>query len=269
MKPPMARPVSIIVPCCNAERWVAEAIQSCLDQTYRPIEVIVIDDGSTDMSLDAIKSFGDVIRWETGPNRGGNHARNRGFELAKGEYVQFLDADDYVLPEKIEIQAAGLESSKADVVYGDWRHLSHLPDGRAQFEEITVSGEHMDMLASLLEGWWVASNAVLLRREAVSKIGGWDESLTAAQDTDFMMRLALAGSHFVYEPGCHSIYRRYGKVTVGTSNPRRCLENHCRVLDKAVDALKQSDRLTPTYGHALAHAYFRDARGWFNYDRNI
>jgi len=77
--------VSIIIPCYNAENWVRQSIQSALDQTWSPVEVIVIDDGSTDKSLEVIKSFGSKIIWETGPNRGANHARNRGLELAKGE----------------------------------------------------------------------------------------------------------------------------------------------------------------------------------------
>ncbi len=96
--------VSIIIPCYNAEKYVAEAIQSALDQTYPHCEVIVIDDGSTDGSLEVIKCFGDKIRWETGPNRGGCAARNRGLELAQGEWIQFLDADDLISAEKIERQ---------------------------------------------------------------------------------------------------------------------------------------------------------------------
>src|SRR2546421_11836378 len=116
---------SIIIPCYNAERWVAEAIRSALDQTYAPIEVIVIDDGSTDKSLEVIKSFGNMIRWESGPNRGGSHARNRGFESSSGKYIQFLDADDYLLSQKIETQVAFLEKTGADVVYGDWRYKWH------------------------------------------------------------------------------------------------------------------------------------------------
>jgi glycosyltransferase involved in cell wall biosynthesis len=259
--------VSIIIPCYNAERWVAEAIQSCLEQTYRPIELIVIDDGSTDNSLDVIKSFGDAIQWETGPNRGGNHARNRGFELSRGEYIQFLDADDYLLPEKIETQVACLQSNEADVVYGDWRHLCHLPEGRAEFEEVTVSGGHADMLQALLGGWWVASHAVLLRRQAVSRIGGWDESLKAAQDTDLMIRLALAESHFVYQPGCHSIYRRYGNVTVGTGNRLRSLDNHSRVLDKAIAALDAKKDMKHKYRRNLAQSFFRLAHTYFDLDR--
>ncbi len=72
--------VSIVIPCFNAEGTVGEAIQSALDQDYPNREVIVIDDGSTDKSVDVIRTFGDSIRWETGPNRGGNVARNRGLD---------------------------------------------------------------------------------------------------------------------------------------------------------------------------------------------
>src|SRR5206468_2833779 len=93
--------VSILIPCYNAERWIAQAIDSALAQTWPAKEVIVIDDGSTDGSLEIIKSFGDRIRWETGPNRGGNVARNRLLELSLGEWLQYLDADDYLLDDKV------------------------------------------------------------------------------------------------------------------------------------------------------------------------
>ena len=113
------RLVSIIIPCHNAERWITESIRSALDQTYPHVEVIVIDDGSTDQSLNAIRSFGNQLVWETGPNRGTNHARNRGFALSKGQYIQFLDADDYLLPEKILRQVRVLETAEVDLVYED------------------------------------------------------------------------------------------------------------------------------------------------------
>src|SRR5438309_6069595 len=97
--------VSILIPCRNAERWVGQAIESALGQTWPEKEVIVVDDGSTDSSLSIIKSFGDRIRWETGPNRGGNAARNRLLELASGDWLQYLDADDYLLSDKVARQA--------------------------------------------------------------------------------------------------------------------------------------------------------------------
>src|SRR6476646_1430405 len=96
--------VSILTPCYNAERWIAQCIESALAQTWPQKVVIVVDDGSSDASLTIIKTFGDQIRWETGPNRGGNAARNRLLDLARGEWLQYLDADDYLLTGKIERQ---------------------------------------------------------------------------------------------------------------------------------------------------------------------
>src|SRR3954463_8415699 len=105
--------VSIIIPCFNAERYVGDAIRSALAQTYDSIEVIVIDDGSTDGSLKVIKSFGDAVRIESQPNAGACAARNHGIDLARGEYVQFLDADDLLHPEKIARQMEGRSGDDA------------------------------------------------------------------------------------------------------------------------------------------------------------
>src|SRR5262245_44085768 len=115
----MAPLVSILIPCYNAERWVGQAIESALAQTWPVKEVIVVDDGSQDRSLSVIESFANRIRWQAGPNRGGNVARNELLELAQGTWLQFLDADDYLLPEKIAKQAVFLEGHPdTDVVFG-------------------------------------------------------------------------------------------------------------------------------------------------------
>ena len=256
--------VSVVIPCYNAARWVAEAVESCLKQTYPAVEVIVVDDGSTDDSLEVLTAYGHSILIEAGPNRGGNHARNRGFELSRGEYVQFLDADDYLLPEKLAHQVQFLEETGADGVYGDWRHQHHQPDGSYSLGEVVASGEQDDLLAALLRDWWVAPVAVLFRREAVSRAGGWDEALSAAQDRDFMLAVVLSGGTIQYQPGCSSIYRRYGSVTVSTSNTRRWLENHFRVLEKAERRLMGEHRLSDDYRHALAQSYFSIARNYYD-----
>ncbi|MEZ6146240.1 MAG: glycosyltransferase [Planctomycetaceae bacterium] len=109
--------VSIIIPCYNAAEFVAEAIESAAGQTYGNVEVIVIDDGSTDESVDVLRSFGDRIRWETGPNRGACAARNRGLELAQGEIVQFLDSDDLLHPGKLDIQVPLLSIRQNTLCY--------------------------------------------------------------------------------------------------------------------------------------------------------
>ncbi len=259
--------VSVIIPCYNAERWIDEAIQSALNQTYSPVEVIVVDDGSSDGSWKKIQEFGSRVIAETGPNRGGSAARNRGFVLSRGDYIQFLDADDYLLPKKIPRQVAFLEASGADVVYGDWRHEHFLPDGSSQLEEIAVSGAQEDVLSALLSGWWVAPAALLFRRHVLEKTGGWDESLAAAQDRDLFISIAMTDAKIAYQPGCYSIYRRYGHDTVSTGSRMRWLDNHCRVLDKAAAALDAGVRMKPEYRRALASSYFHLARNYFDRDR--
>jgi glycosyltransferase involved in cell wall biosynthesis len=260
--------VSVIIPCYNAEIWIAEAIDSCLSQTYPHIEVIVVDDGSTDGSLALAESYSKEIRIETGPNQGGNHARNRGFRKSRGEYIQFLDADDYLLPEKIQRQVGFLEEFGADVVYGDWRHRFHEPDGSSHLGEVQISGEQVDVLESLLAGWWVAPVALLWRRRVVVESGGWDEALTAAQDRDFFTMVALSGSDIRYQSGCHSVYRRYGNVTVSTSNTARWLENSQQVLEKAERKLQATSQLLMPYRRALATSYFRLARNYYDVERS-
>lgn len=267
----MTKLVSVIIPCFNAERWLAEAIDSCLQQTYPNIEIIVIDDGSTDNSLEIIKSYRDKILWQSLPRRGGNHARNTGFALSSGEYVQYLDADDYILPEKIERQVCFLEETGADIVYGDWRFGHHLPDGTTFLDKINVSEAQADILESLLINWWVAVAALLYKRTVVENSGGWDENLPAAQDRDFFISVVMNGAKVAYQPGCYSIYRRYGNVTVSTCSLPRWIASHCVVMDKVERKLSQLDNLSIKYRHALAKGYFSLARDslFINYSQYL
>lgn len=251
--------VSIIIPCYNARNWVAEAIHSCFNQTYPFIEVIVVDDGSTDGSLQVLEGFGSRIKLKAGPNRGGNVARNDGFSLSTGEYIQYLDADDYLLPDKIAKQVRFLEETNADVVYGDWRFQVHQPNGFTYLERIAISGVPEDILESLIDGWWwVAPGAILYRRRVVDKVGGWDAQphLRLADDRDFFTSVAMSGVVVRYLPGCDFIYRKYGQVTVSTSNIPLWLDNHWRSLQKTETVLFETGRLSSKYKKAIAGGCF-------------
>ena len=262
----MEKLVSVIIPCFNAQDWLKEAINSCLQQTYSKIEIIVIDDGSTDQSLEVIKSFRDKVVWETGPNRGGNYARNRGFILSQGEYIQFLDADDYLLPEKIEEQVCFLKKTGADIAYSDWRIKRHLPDGTSFLEAIKVSGPREDFLESLLtDERWIPPVAILFTRAAVIRSGKWDEKVKAAQDRDFLLSAVIDGVRISYQPGCYSIYRRYGKTTVSTRNKPLWLESHFSIMEKAENKLTQLSKLSQKYQKALAKGYFSKFRHGYEY----
>jgi glycosyltransferase involved in cell wall biosynthesis len=253
--------VSIIIPCFNADRWIQEAIDSCLAQTYANVEIIVIDDGSTDRSLEIIRGYGDRIRWESNSNQGGCYARNRGFALSTGDYLQYLDADDYILPEKIEKQVIALERSGADVVYGDWRYQKHLPDGTAFLDAVNLGGPKADFLeALLLDSQWIAPMAFLFTRASVVRSGGWDENLKTGQDRDFFISIALGRARFHYQPGCDSIYRRYGNVTVSTSSKTRWRDGHFALMEKTELKLAQLGQLSQRYRQALAHSYYEKIR---------
>ncbi|NJL62949.1 MAG: glycosyltransferase [Methylacidiphilales bacterium] len=256
--------VSIIIPCFNASRWLSEAIDSCLQQTYSNIEIIIIDDGSTDNSWEIIKNYSDKysnkIKCRSISHRGGNHARNLAISLSNGEYIQFLDADDYILPEKIEHQVRFLETTDADVVYGDWQYQYHRYDGTIQLSKIEISGVQTDILESLLATWWVAVAALLYKRSSVDKSDGWDENLPAVQDRDFFLSVVINGAKVKYQSGCYSIYRRYGDVTVSTCSKPRWIACHCLVLEKTESKLLELQRLSTNYRRAIAACYFDLAR---------
>jgi glycosyltransferase involved in cell wall biosynthesis len=263
--------VSVIIPCFNAERWIGEAIESCLQQTYPRIEVIVVDDGSTDSSLDIIKSFRGAITWKTGVNCGGNHARNLGFSLSQGEYIQYLDSDDYLLPDKIAQQVNFLEETQSAIVYGDVRYQHHLPQGEIYQEEALfpgIAGKHTDFLESLLAYGCLPPMAYLFRQEIIAHSPGWDESLRAAQDRDFLISLMISNptAKVRYQPRSDSIYRRYGKVTVSTSSMPRLVKSFCRVLSKAESKLRECDRLSGKYIKAMADSYYTMSQ---NYKEDI
>src|SRR6266850_864483 len=117
----MLKLVSILIPVYNAEAFVAEAIQSALDQTWPAKEIIAVDDGSTDRSAEVLKSFAPRIRTIEQENRGASAARNRALSEAQGEFIQFLDADDLLAPDKIEIQINRLsEEDPHCVAFGAW-----------------------------------------------------------------------------------------------------------------------------------------------------
>jgi glycosyltransferase involved in cell wall biosynthesis len=189
--------VSVIIPCYNAERYVSEAIASALDQTYPQVEVIVVDDGSTDRSIEMIQSFGDRVQLAIGNHQGACAARNRGLQMSKGAFIQFLDADDVLLPNKLEIQVPVLQSGQADLVFcngylfGDDRPCRPIKKllGLASPQD---SDQDDSFLYCLSYGF--GTESPLHRREMLERVGGFRENLKGAQETDLHIRLGISGA---------------------------------------------------------------------------
>jgi glycosyltransferase involved in cell wall biosynthesis len=189
----MSELVSIIIPCYNTEAFVAKAIESALSQSYDPIEVIVVDDGSTDDSLNVIESFGDRIKWKTGENQGVSAARNRGINLANGEFVKFLDADDILPEHSVATQVRQIQKArdKRVSVFGDGCQIDSAGQvlGKSNFRCKRAEEDPITYILSVNPG----TQYPLHRRKHLVEIGGFDEDLPWAEDYDLHLRLQLKG----------------------------------------------------------------------------
>lgn len=251
--------VSILIPCYNAEQWVGQTIESALAQTYPKTEVIVVDDGSTDGSLDIIQTFGNSIRWETGPNRGGNIARNRLLELSTGDWLQYLDADDYLLPDKIEKQVRYLNQvPKADILYGPSIMEYHQPDKIWQ-EVLPIPAPHDPWI--LLARWFLPqTGSPLWRKQAIIDVGSWQPDQPCCQEHELYMRLLLANKTFEYCSETGSVYRQWSEGTVCKKDKPEVFRQRLAIEDRLEAHLQNANLLTSERQGAINQARFECAR---------
>lgn len=189
--------VSVIMPTYNRAHLIGFAIDSVLAQTYRDFEIIVVDDGSTDNTREVLSIYRDRITYIFQENAGPSTARNRGIQVATGEFLTFLDSDDTISPTKLELQVAYLEAHPdIEVVYSGWQIISE--DGGILQNEVRPAWEGDLLKDLLLEGYLFPIHAPLIRHNCIDQVGLFDESLPAFEDPDLWIRIAQAG----YRYGC-------------------------------------------------------------------
>lgn len=195
--------VSAVITTHNRKNLLERAVNSVYSQTYRNIELIVVDDGSTDDTEEWCKTQQfTYIRIPLGESKGGNYARNLGIKKAKGKYVAFLDDDDYWLPEKTTKQVAMLEHTGNELVHC-WRYLEIVnKNGNSNMELCKLSSHHAGQLQKrILYQITCLTSAILVNRMALLEIGGYDENLMFWQDYELTIRLAQRKSFdIVSEP---------------------------------------------------------------------
>jgi glycosyltransferase involved in cell wall biosynthesis len=191
--------VSVVIPGYNCGPFIGAALDSVFRQSYRPIEVIVVDDGSSDSTADVIHSYREV-HYLRQSNRGPSAARNTGIGAAEGTYVAFLDADDLWMPEKLAEQVALLEAQPdAVLAFANMRLVSqesgHEP---SMFEKYNLNAsffghEHLVVKAPAKLVWsnFIPTSTVIAKRQAVIDAGGFDEAFCKAEDWELWLRLAL------------------------------------------------------------------------------
>jgi len=218
--------VSVVIPCRGQGHFLGEAIESVLGQSYPALEITVVDDGSVDNSYEVAGRYPNVRRLRQ-PHRGVAAARNLGLSESRGEIVVFLDADDRLLPNAVELGASALRRRpQIAFVAGMSRDIGG--DGTVLREggQRLVTQDHY---LHLLEDCFIWSgSSIVYRREALEAVHGFDESLAAGDDYDLYLRLAYA-----YPVFCHgqvvTEYRRHGSNT--TRNPGVVLDSQLQVLN--------------------------------------
>jgi len=195
--------VSVVVPAFQADSWIRETLDSIAGSELESdtLEVIVVDDGSTDATAqtarDAIATLGlkgTVIQQR---NRGVSAARNTGWHAAQGEWIQFLDADDVIVPEKLPLQLkVGRSEERCGIVYSRWQML--VPKNDTWQRSGPIQDPRLDepVRGIIEDKWFGYVGPCLVRRRAVEAIGGFDETKSLGEDLDFILRLAIAGWGF-------------------------------------------------------------------------
>ena len=242
--------ISVIIPTYNSEKTIKKTIESVLKQTFADFELIVINDGSEDRTLDIISQFNDPrVKVFSYPHAGGNISRNRGLEAAVGTLVSFLDADDIWTPDKLARQLQALqENESAKVAYSWTDYIDENGEFLRSGMHITANGDIYKQLfvANFLEN---GSNP-LIYREALITLGGFDESLNASQDWDMWLRLAHK-YNFIAVPSVQILYR----ISPGTvsSNLARQEKSSLLVLERAYQARPSVGK--HTWSISLANLY--------------
>lgn len=223
--------VSVVIPVFNRAHLIGETIQSVLLQTEQDFEIVVVDDGSQDDPEAVIQAIGDPrIVFLKRTNGGGGAARNTGIDAAKGRFIAFLDSDDKFLPHHLADMRKLLEGTRNTGAYS--RFIVDRGNGRTLLKPPRGIGPDEDMATYLLCDRGFLATSVIVVPAAVARTIRFNENLPAAEDTDFAIRAALAGVHFVMAPSPSMIWR-------DTYDPHRLSAGRrCASMKEWIDSLR-------------------------------
>ncbi|MBX2901252.1 MAG: glycosyltransferase [Cyclobacteriaceae bacterium] len=245
--------VSVICVCCNQARFVTEALDSVIAQTYKPIELIVIDDGSTDGSPKVIKQWiaahPETVLLLNGTNLGYCKTFNKAAALAKGKYLIDLAADDVLLPERVKVGVQVLESHpRAGVTFSDAAHCDEsgvkISLHSDRFPHATIPSG--DIYKNLIERFFICSPTMMFAQAVFKELGGYDETL-AYEDFDFWIRSARM-CEYVYSP--HVLVKKRKVVNSLSAAQFQLRSLHSRSTFKVCEKIRKLNR-TPEERRAL------------------
>ncbi|MDQ6950343.1 MAG: glycosyltransferase [Mariprofundales bacterium] len=241
--------VTVIIPTYNYGHYLARALDSVLNQSYANIEIIVVDDGSTDNTSAVMQAYAGQVVYIQQKNQGAAAARNRGLLAAQGDYICFLDADDMYHADNIAEKMAYLEKHAAvDWCYSNWAWVNDAGQEVMYGDEPEVSLAHIkaegDVLALALQGYRLGTNVFMFRRTLVNRLQGFDVHLKVLEDYDYYLRAAsLSPLGYIDKVLC-LIYQHEGSLGTGchkTVAYRNRWHMHKKIKSLFADVLLQPD----------------------------
>ena len=233
--------ISVVIPAYNAERTIIPTIQSIQEQTIKDLEIIVINDGSSDRTLELLSTVNDErLKVYSYPNGGLSTARNRGISKARGEFISFIDADDLWTSDKLEKQLAALQKNPEAGVAYSWNIV--MVEAEDDTKSVAfISGDKVnftgDVYPQLLTNNFIGNGSnILVRREVIDLVGEFDTSLKSCEDWDYYLRLAQK-YHFAIVSEHQVLYRKASGSM--TSNGSTMEKAGLKVIDKTFQTASQ------------------------------
>jgi glycosyltransferase involved in cell wall biosynthesis len=230
--------VSILIPAYNSEKWIADSLRSALSQTWPRKEIIVVDDGSKDRTLEVARQFSSQgVQVVTQSNQGAAAARNTAYKHSQGDYIQWLDADDILSPDKISIQMAKAEESgsKQTLISCGWSYFLYRYY-RAKFTPTALWRDHLPadwLMCKMGQNLHMQTATWLVSRELSESAGPWNTTLLCDDDGEYFCRVLLASDGVRFTPGARVYYRASGAGSlshIGSSDRKRDAQWHSMKL---------------------------------------
>lgn len=249
---------SILIPSHNSERWIGETLRSALGQTYSPVEVIVVDDGSSDRTREVVQKLADHrVKMVPQDAQGASAARNRALQHSNGEYIQWLDSDDVLDRNKVAEQIKALHAASSSRTMASARHSNffyRIDRSWCRPDLLWASASPIEFLITSFEhNLWMGTPAWLMSRELAEAAGPWDTSLNMDDDGEYFCRAILASRGIAFVDSAHVYYRRRGNSLshFGVSDAK--MASQWRALELQIRHLLKAEDSARTRRAALAH----------------
>jgi len=259
--------VSVIIPAYNAAAFLPRAVESVLNQTYSNVEIIVVDDGSTDETPELMEDYSDSVRYIRKENGGVASARNAGIQEARGDYIAHLDADDEWMSDKLECQMA-LHRSNPELMwsYTNWVQVDQMTGEKIYRADQVIDNSSGDVLRLIIGRLFIPPSTKVFHREVFEKVGMYDEDelYRHREDLEFSIRVAARYPIGYLERPMVQRYLHDEKVTE-TMDLDKTLRNHEAIIEEAFQ--KYPEQLSGLRPFVTANLYTNLGRKWLDREK--